>query len=44
VTSREGGEAATTPIVQKLHRVLRPFMLRRLKAQVEHSVSDATIA
>eukprot|EP00884_Botryococcus_braunii_P006564 jgi/Botrbrau1/15909/Bobra.40_1s0091.1 len=31
----EGGQAVNTDVVQTLHNVLRPFLLRRLKADVE---------
>ena len=32
------GEQEREKVVQQLHRVLRPFLLRRVKAEVEHSL------
>lgn len=32
------GEQERDKVVQQLHRVLRPFLLRRVKAEVEHSL------
>mmetsp|Transcript_1980 Transcript_1980/g.9517 ORF Transcript_1980/g.9517 Transcript_1980/m.9517 type:complete len:1025 (+) Transcript_1980:3026-6100(+) len=34
----EEGDKETTEVVQQLHKVLRPFLLRRLKAEVEKNL------
>lgn len=37
-TSGEGSDEDREQVVQQLHKVLRPFLLRRVKAEVEHSL------
>jgi SWI/SNF-related matrix-associated actin-dependent regulator of chromatin subfamily A member 5 len=32
------GEGDKSEVIEKLHKVLRPFLLRRLKAEVEHTL------
>ena len=34
----EGGKEGEAEVVQQLHKVLRPFLLRRLKSDVEKSL------
>ncbi|RYE98988.1 MAG: hypothetical protein EOO41_01695, partial [Methanobacteriota archaeon] len=36
--SSSGGMASDSDVVKKLHAILRPFLLRRLKVDVEHSL------
>jgi SWI/SNF-related matrix-associated actin-dependent regulator of chromatin subfamily A member 5 len=38
LTATEGDDAAKAHMVRQLHRVLRPFMLRRLKVDVAKSL------
>jgi SWI/SNF-related matrix-associated actin-dependent regulator of chromatin subfamily A member 5 len=35
---KQKGDAEPDAVVQQLHKVLRPFLLRRVKADVEHSL------